>query len=207
MKNKKLAAKVRKERTWKHFLYHCNFDKFPPFINNKAVEDYDPEKWRDAFERYQEKGRKALTEEELINIKPILDGQRSKEILLNGLAEESLDFWAKRKYYKILTATQFYKMFNRAMRSTDYKLYASYTTPWNMVPKSFMCWDNPQHVQDKEGAHYTEFARNHWMKRYSDHVMSVSMLCLPVVVQEDLADLKDDFNNRVNWRHKILQST
>lgn len=59
-KNKKVAARVRKDRVWKHFLHHCNFDKFPPFINSKAVENYDPEKWRDAFERYQERGRKAF---------------------------------------------------------------------------------------------------------------------------------------------------
>lgn len=60
----------------------------------QEVKDYDPEKWRSAFEHYQEKGSKGLSSEELTHIKPIVDGQRIKEITLNGLVTESMEFWA-----------------------------------------------------------------------------------------------------------------
>ena len=85
---------IRKNRIWKHFLYWCNFKENPPFINLQEIQDYDPEKWRTTFELCQEQGRKKLTSEELLNIKPILDGQRQKEIFLNGIITESMEFWA-----------------------------------------------------------------------------------------------------------------
>jgi len=94
MNLKQRRKKIRKDRTWNHFLFWCGFDRNPAFINMKEVENYNPEKWRTAFEFYQERGSRGLTSEELENIKPIIDGQRIKEITLNGLVTESMEFWA-----------------------------------------------------------------------------------------------------------------
>ena len=88
-------TKTRKDRTWNHFIYYSDFSKWSPFINMKEIKDYNPEHWRVAFEMYQEKGRKFITPEEYDFIQPILNGQRTKEIMLDSLAEESMEFWAK----------------------------------------------------------------------------------------------------------------
>jgi len=88
--------KIRKDRVWNNFLYFCNFKKWPAFINLKEITDYNPEDYREAFERYQTGGKHALKNaQELLYIQPILDGQRQKEILLDSLAEESMEYWAK----------------------------------------------------------------------------------------------------------------
>jgi hypothetical protein len=92
--NKKRKKKFKADRLWKHFMYWCDFKNNPPFIGMKIVQDYDPEMWRNAFEKFQSNGSKYLTQEEMINIKPILDGQRQKEIFLNGIVEESMEFWS-----------------------------------------------------------------------------------------------------------------
>jgi hypothetical protein len=94
MTKKQRKKKIKADRLWRHFMYWCDFKNNPPFINLVEVQDYDPEKWRNAFERFQERGAKSLTTEELQNIKPILDGQRQKEIFLNGIIEEGMEFWS-----------------------------------------------------------------------------------------------------------------
>ena len=94
MNLKKRKQKIRKDRVWNHFMYWCDFENNKPFIDLQVVVDYDPNDWRDAFERYQTNGAKALSTIELKFIEPIVNGQRIKEITLNGLATESLEFWA-----------------------------------------------------------------------------------------------------------------
>lgn len=94
LSKKQRKKKTKSDRLWKHFMYWCDFKNNPPFINLVEVKDYKPEKWRNAFERLQERGAKSLTAEELQNIKPILDGQRQKEIFLNGIIEEGMEFWS-----------------------------------------------------------------------------------------------------------------
>jgi hypothetical protein len=91
---KQRKKKIKKDRVWNHFLFWCNFKENPAFINMQEVKDYDPERWRTAFEHFQEKGSRGLSSEELTYIKPIVDGQRIKEITLNGLVTESMEFWA-----------------------------------------------------------------------------------------------------------------
>lgn len=92
MRKSLTRKQIKKNRTWNHFKWWVGDG--PHFIDNKEVVDYEPEKWRDAFERYQSYGPKALTTEEHINIKPLLDGQRQKEICLNGHVAECMEWWA-----------------------------------------------------------------------------------------------------------------
>lgn len=89
----KLSKKqIRKNRTWKHFLFWLGSG--PHFIDMKQAKGYNPEQWRDAFERYQSQGPKALSEQELAGIQPLLDGQRQKEICINGHVAEAMEWWA-----------------------------------------------------------------------------------------------------------------
>lgn len=61
----------------------------------RKIENYDPERWRDAFFRYQTYGRKSISEEERNGIKPLIDGQGNKEIFINSLILETMEFDAR----------------------------------------------------------------------------------------------------------------
>ena len=90
----KLTKKqIRANRLWNHFKSYISY----PIFNSSGhkVDNYDPEPWRDAFMRYQSLGRKALTEEEREGIKPLIDAQANKEIFINSLVLETLEFDAK----------------------------------------------------------------------------------------------------------------
>lgn len=88
----KSKEQIRKDRTWRHFLFWLG--KGPHFINMKEAHGYDPEMWRVAFERYQSQGAASLSPAELSGIQPLIDGQRQKEICLNGHVSESMEWWA-----------------------------------------------------------------------------------------------------------------
>jgi hypothetical protein len=89
---KKTKRQIRQDRTWKHFLFWLG--NGPHFINMQQSSDYNPEQWRAAFERYQSQGKSALSNDELAGIQPLIDGQRQKEICLNGHVAESMEWWA-----------------------------------------------------------------------------------------------------------------
>jgi hypothetical protein len=115
-------------------------------------------------------------------------------------------FWAGRKYYKILSAAQFYAFVKRYIQAPDCKLFMSYDTPWYMNESYNTHWSCPNVIPNKDGSRYPRYAEDRWMRRFSDHARTVQQLALPLVLQEDLIDLVDDFNNRANWKHKILQT-
>lgn len=87
---KPTKKQIKQNRLWNHFKsYIC----YPIFDSKmKKIGDYDPEKWRDAFLRYQSLGRKALTEEEIEGIAPLINGQANKEIFINSLVMETMEF-------------------------------------------------------------------------------------------------------------------
>lgn len=115
-------------------------------------------------------------------------------------------FWASRKYYKILSASQFYAFVKKYMQAPDCKLFMAYSTPWYLHESYKTHWNNPNVIPNKDGSRYPRYAEDRWMRRFSDHARTVQLLALPLVLQEDLIDLVDDFNNRANWKHKILQT-
>ena len=92
-KFKKRKRQIRRDRTWNHFLYWLSDLKFHSNFT-KWVEPYNPEDHRLDFEEYQSHGARNLTAEQIEGIKPLLDGQVSKEITLNLLVEESMEWWA-----------------------------------------------------------------------------------------------------------------
>ena len=61
----------------------------------KRIEDYEPEKFRAAFEHFQSRGRKGLSTEELYGIHPLVSAQKAKEVTLTSMAEESMEYWSK----------------------------------------------------------------------------------------------------------------
>lgn len=93
-KRRRTRKQIKSDRLWKHWLYWLGDG---PFFNSKleTLIDYNPDLYRAAFERYQSHGKRALTAEELEGIQPLLNGQKSKEILLTSLAIESMEFWAE----------------------------------------------------------------------------------------------------------------
>jgi hypothetical protein len=93
MKFGKKRKQIRKDRLWKHWLYWLSDDAFDH--NLKKIENYDPEKYRNAMDKWQTHGRKALTDDEFQGVKPLIDAQKAKEIFLTSLAEESAEFWSK----------------------------------------------------------------------------------------------------------------
>jgi len=91
--SKKAKNQIRKNRLWKHWLYWLGE---PPYWDNwHEYKNYDPEKFRDAFEKFQTHGRPALSEEEWFGIQPLKNAQNQKEFVLTGLCEEALEFWAQ----------------------------------------------------------------------------------------------------------------
>lgn len=92
MRNRK---QIKADRLWKHWLYWLPEQCFGPDL--KEIENYDPEKYRKAFEHFQTKGRKGLTEEEIYHIHPLIEAQKRKEITLSSLAEESMEWWSNLK--------------------------------------------------------------------------------------------------------------
>lgn len=90
---KKTRKQIRKERQWKHWLYWLGDGPF--FDSNlKEIQGYDPEKYRQAFHKFQTHGVSKLTVEEQDGIKPLVDAQKCKEIFLTSLALESLEWWS-----------------------------------------------------------------------------------------------------------------
>lgn len=82
---------IRKDRWWNHVKAWL---KPPFFINLQPVENYNPELWRDAFERFQTHGASSLSAEEIDGIQPLVSAQVQKEAVLTGHASEALEFWS-----------------------------------------------------------------------------------------------------------------
>jgi hypothetical protein len=99
MKSTEKKKQIRKNRTWKHFLSWLG--NAPYYFELKEIKDYQPEKWRDAFERFQTFGPKSLTVEEFIHIQPLISGQKAKEICINGHVEEAMDWWSSLQNWSI----------------------------------------------------------------------------------------------------------
>ena len=90
----KLTRKqIKANRLWKHWLYWLG-DAVPFGPDLKPIPNYNPEQWRSAFERYQTLGSGGISSEALWHIAPLIAAQRSKEVFLTSLAQESLEFWA-----------------------------------------------------------------------------------------------------------------
>lgn len=83
---------IRKNRWWKHILGHLPQQIFGTDL--RRLENYDPEKWRGAFEDFQSNGLGNLSPEEREGIHPLIQAQRQKEILLTELATECMEYWA-----------------------------------------------------------------------------------------------------------------
>lgn len=91
--SKKQKQQIRKNRLWKHWLRWLG--EAPYWDNWHEYKDYDPEKFRDAFEKFQTHGRSVLTDDEWFGIQPLKNGQNQKEFVLTGLCEEALEFWSQ----------------------------------------------------------------------------------------------------------------
>lgn len=83
---------IRKNRWWKHILFHLPSRIFGPDL--REIHGYDPEPWREAFERFQARGRSVLSKEEISGIHPLISAQKCKEILLTSLADECFEWWS-----------------------------------------------------------------------------------------------------------------
>lgn len=88
---KRTKKQIKKDRWWKHIKWWL---KPPFFINLKQDENWNPDEWRNAFERYQSNGSKALSEDELNGIQPLIAAQIQKEACLSSHACEAMEFWA-----------------------------------------------------------------------------------------------------------------
>ncbi len=89
---KKTRKQIRRDRLWKHWLSFLSKKCYGPDF--KEIKDYNPELWRNAFEKFQTYGKSKLTKEEIYNIEPLIAAQKSKEITLTSLAEESMWYWS-----------------------------------------------------------------------------------------------------------------
>ena len=90
---KRTRKQVKADRLWKHWLHWLSPTPFGPDL--KPIPDYNPGTYRNAFERFQTHGPKALTEAERYGITPLIAAQKAKEVFLTSLAEESMEWWAK----------------------------------------------------------------------------------------------------------------
>lgn len=90
---KRTRKQVKADRLWKHWLHWLSPTPFGPDL--KPIPDYNPGTYRNAFERFQTHGPKALTEAERYGIAPLIAAQKAKEVFLTSLAEESMEWWAK----------------------------------------------------------------------------------------------------------------
>lgn len=83
---------IRKNRWWKHILSYLPSKVFG--FDLRRIQNYNPEQWRDAFERFQSSGIKALMPFEREGIDPLISAQRGKEIFLTAIATECMEFWS-----------------------------------------------------------------------------------------------------------------
>lgn len=90
MKSKK---QIKQDRLWEHFKYFLPDKIFKSDLTK--WHNYNPELYKQIFLDYQSYGRKNLTLEQLENIKPLLDGQRQKEIFLNSVVMEIFEWDSK----------------------------------------------------------------------------------------------------------------
>jgi len=88
----KTRKQIRADRLWMHWLSFLG-EPFGPDL--KRIEDYNPETYRGAFERFQTHGRSVLSEDETRGINPLIGAQKSKEVMLTMMAEESMEWWSK----------------------------------------------------------------------------------------------------------------
>lgn len=90
---RRTRKQVRADRQWKHWLYWLSPTPFTKGL--RPLENYGPEPFRDAFNRFQSSGASTLTPEELDGIHPLVCAQKAKEVFLTSLAEESMEWWSK----------------------------------------------------------------------------------------------------------------
>lgn len=89
----KSRKQIRKDRWWNHILFYIPKHAFGSDL--REIHGYDPTQWRDAFERFQSFGEKALSAQEREGIMPLIAAQKGKEIMLTSLAEECMEFWSR----------------------------------------------------------------------------------------------------------------
>ena len=89
-KVKSSKKEIRNMRLWQHFKYYLPVKVFNSRLS--VIEDYNPEIHKNNFFKYQSYGRKSLSESELEGIKPLIDAQALKEIFLNSLVIETLEW-------------------------------------------------------------------------------------------------------------------
>ena len=61
----------------------------------KPIPNYDPTRYRKAFERFQTHGRNGIIAEDIYGIAPLLGAQKAKEVTLTSMAIESMEWWSK----------------------------------------------------------------------------------------------------------------
>lgn len=89
---RRTRKQIKADRLWKHWLSWMG-EPFGPDL--KRIKNYDPSKFRDAFEMFQTHGRRALSESQLYGIEPLLAAQKAKEATLTSMAIESMEWWSK----------------------------------------------------------------------------------------------------------------
>jgi hypothetical protein len=90
---RRTRKQVKADRLWRHWLFWLS--DTPMGRDLRLLENYNPERWRKAFEWFQSYGPLVLAEDELDGIYPLICAQRAKEVVLTSLAEESMEWWAK----------------------------------------------------------------------------------------------------------------
>ena len=83
---------IKANRSWKHWLYWLEPE--PWGEDGQRIKNYDPEKYREAFNYFQSNGRRGLTDDQVTGIYPLIQAQKAKEITLNMMVEESMYFWS-----------------------------------------------------------------------------------------------------------------
>lgn len=92
MTHRRTRKQIKADRLWRHWLSWIG-EPFGPDL--KPIGNYDPNRFRKAFEHFQTHGRKGLSVEEQHGIHPLISAQKAKEVTLTSMAVESMEWWAK----------------------------------------------------------------------------------------------------------------
>ena len=80
----------KRDQLWRHFVSWLPAVCFRR--DQTRWDDYDPEPWRDAFFRFQTHGESRLNKDELDGIWPLICAQKNKEITLNSIVLETMEW-------------------------------------------------------------------------------------------------------------------
>lgn len=89
---RRTRKQIKADRLWRHWLSWMG-EPFGPEL--KPISNYNPSRYRRAFEQFQAHGRKGLSAEDQYGIEPLLSAQKAKEVTLTSMAIESMEWWSK----------------------------------------------------------------------------------------------------------------